>query len=107
MISHKPAAIPKLVGEGFENEYGETVERPIPGPSERKIIEIPTAANAPAAMAPHSTAVEELSTAASGTRTDSFCNAIVVDPLDRWSGLERTRLTQVGWVNPVPHFLGA
>jgi hypothetical protein len=71
MINQIPATIPNVVGDGFDQAHGDTVERPRPDPRVNRIIEIPTAPSAPPTMAAHSTADAELSTDCSGTRTAS------------------------------------
>ena len=71
IINQTPATIPNVVGDGFDHDQGDTVDRPSPDPSVNRIIEIPTAPKAPPTMAGHSTADEELSTEGSGTRTAS------------------------------------
>jgi hypothetical protein len=71
MINQIAATIPNVVGDGFDHDHGDTVERPRPDPSVNRMIETPTAASAPPTMAAHSTADAELSTDCSGTRTAS------------------------------------
>ena len=46
MISQIPAAIPNVAGWAAEKDQGETVARPIPGPSVIRIIDTPKAASA-------------------------------------------------------------
>jgi len=70
-INQIPAAIPKVVGDGLDQDQGDTVESPKPDPRVNKIIEIPVAPSAPPRMAAHSTADAELSTDCSGTRIAS------------------------------------
>src|ERR1051325_2610590 len=67
MINQMPAAIPKLAGGVAEGAQGETVVKPSPGPSEIRMIVMPTAPTAPATIAPQWTPEAELSTEASGT----------------------------------------
>jgi len=59
-INQIPAAIPKVVGDGLDQDQGDTVESPKPDPRVNKIIEIPVAPSAPPRMAAHSTADAEL-----------------------------------------------
>ena len=72
------AAAPKAVGEGAENDQGRTTARPAPEPKVKSMIEMPIAANAPPAIAAHSTAEAELSTDCSGTRTASRFDVMAI-----------------------------
>jgi len=67
MTNQIAAAVPNVVGAGFEKDHGEAVESPKPGPSVNKMTVTPKAANAPPNIEAHSTADAELSTEFSAT----------------------------------------
>jgi hypothetical protein len=69
------AATPNVVGDGLENDQGRTAARPVPEASVNRMIEMPMAASEPPAIAAHSTAEAELSTARSATLPPSFLDA--------------------------------
>jgi hypothetical protein len=72
------AATPNVVGAGAENDQGRTTASPAPEAKVEMMIEIPIAANAPPAIADHSTAEAELSTDRSGTRTASRFDVMAI-----------------------------
>ena len=78
MTNPMAASTPKVVGDGLENDQGRTAASPAPEASVNSMIETPIAASAPPAMAAHSTAEAELSTARSGTFPISCVDATVM-----------------------------
>ena len=66
MISQTAAKSVNVVEDGFDDDYGETDERPMPVPSATKSNVMPTAATAPAMTAAHDTAEGSPVTRAAG-----------------------------------------